>query len=180
MRRLLLAVVLLLALPPVALRAEGGPTLVTVVGAIEQTNRGPFDAFEDALLGNFADPFERAYAFDAAALAALPQGSLTLSYPNWDGASHVFTGPLLAGLLDAVGATGQSISVMAVDGYLAEFTPAEIAAAGMVLATAMDGRPLAIGGHGPAWLVFPPGAVPRLPGPNDDGLVWAVILIGVK
>jgi hypothetical protein len=180
MRRLLLALALLLALPPAALRAEDGRTLVTVVGAIGQTNRGPFDPFQDALLGNLAEPFERAFAFDAAALAALPQGRLTLSYPNWDGAGHVFTGPLLAGLLAAVGATGQTVSVMAVDGYLAEFTPAEIAAAGMVLATAMDGRPLAIGGHGPAWLVFPPGSVPRLPGPKDDGLVWAVILIGVQ
>lgn len=178
MRRLF-ACLLLLLLPSAAL-AEG-PGLVTVVGAIEQTNRGPFEAFRDALFANITEPFERAYQFDAAALAALPQQSLTRGSTAWSG-EHAFAGPRLADVLAAVGATGGKVTVVALDGYYAEFTLEEVRASGMLLATAMDGAPLPLGGRGPAYVVFAPGSVASLAadGQGDKGLVWAAVLIVVE
>lgn len=179
LRRLpLLFALLLLAAPP--LKAQEGPGLVTVIGAIETSNRGPFDSFSDALLETLTEPFETAYVFDWAALAALPQESRKLAYENWKGRDHTLSGPRLDALLAAVGATGDSVTVTALDGYAATFTRAEIASSGMLLAIRMDGQPLALGGRGPAWLALPPGSLPSLgDGKSDSGLVWAVVLITV-
>lgn len=178
MRRLLAC--LFLVLLPTAALAEG-PTLVTVVGAIETTNRPGLDPFRDALLANITDPFEKAHAFDAAALAALPQQSMTRGAKNWDG-EHSFSGPRLADVLAAAGATGSKVSVVALDGYYADFTLREVTDSGMLLATAMDGEPLALGGRGPTHIVFQPGSVASLAadGEGDAGLVWAAVLIIVQ
>ncbi len=184
MHRLVLCVALLIAAlaPPrlVAAESAGGRVLMTVVGAITQTNRGPFDSFRDALLGKYVEGFDKAHGFDQAALDTLPQASTTLSYGNWDGQPHVFSGPPLAAVLEAAGATGTKVSVMAVDGYFADFGMDVVQESSMILATRMDGQLLPVGGFGPTWLVFEPGMVPGLAGDKDDSLVWAVILITVQ
>lgn len=180
MPRFLLSLALLLAVAAPPALAEQGRTLMTVTGAITQANRPSFDSFRDALLGKYVEGFDKAHAFDQAALDALPQGSLTLAYGNWDGQPHSFTGPTLAAVLEAAGATGTKVSVMAVDGYFADFGLDVVQESGMLLATRMDGELLPVGGLGPTWVVFPPGTVPGLKGDSDSGLVWAVILITVQ
>jgi hypothetical protein len=157
-------------------RAEG-PVAVTVTGAIDATNRGPFDPFADALFAALDLSFERAYAFTRAELAALPQHELTAQYPNWPGPVTV-RGPMLADVLDSVGATGTQIAVRAMDGYAPSFTRAQID--GFVLALSRDGTPLALGGRGPAWLVIPPERHPMQPVEDDSLLTWGVVHIAVS
>ncbi len=170
LHRLLAALVLLLL--PVAAAAQQGPTLVTVAGAIGETNRGPFDPFHDAHLARLVDPFERAYALDAAALGALPQQSLTVQYPDWDGQDHRFTGPSVADLLALVGAEGAAVTFMGLDGYSARYERAVLEKANFLLATHMDGAALGLGGFGPAWLMVSPEIEPAFPDgkASDSGL----------
>jgi len=180
MRRIVLA---LAVATLVLFRAPGptwadGPVVLTVTGQIASTNRGPFDPFSDALFGVVGEEFERAHAFTRAALDALPQETVTVGYPNWP-APVTVTGPTLASVLDAAGAEGSEVLVQAVDGYAPSFSIAEVRAGNFVLATSIGGAPLAIGGRGPAWLVFPPGSYEGQTAEDDSGLAWAVFHIKV-
>lgn len=158
--------------------ADQEPTVVTITGAIGNTNRGPFDAFRDALFGVLDSRFDRAHALTLADLRALPQTEIDLRYPNWP-ATVTFRGPLLQDVLALAGPTGNAVAVQAVDGYAPEFTLEEVRAGRFVLALEADGEPLAIGGHGPAWLVFPQGSYDGQSTEDDSGLAWAVFHIRV-
>ncbi len=172
---------LLLLLPLAAQAQEPSPVVLTVSGAVENTNRGPYDAFEDAYVGRYIDPFEKAHAFTLADLEALPQQTITLNYPNWGGRQIDFVGPSLASVLKAAGADGSKLEMVALDGYTADFEASLIPGGTFILALTQDGKPLALGGHGPIWLVFPPGeAAPAYPGEDDSGLVWALFHILVS
>lgn len=172
-----LAALLTCGLP--AWAEAAGPDLVTVSGAVSKPDRPTFNAFRDAAFAVQGVDFEAAKAFDWDELTALPQASLTTSYANWPGPVTV-QGPLLRDVLAAAGARGETVTVSAVDGYSATFPMAEVQARDMVLALEADGAPLALGGRGPAWLVFAPGSVKGYPGTDDAGLVWAVTHIAVK
>ena len=77
-------------------------------------------------------------------------------------------------MLDLVGATGSQVLVQAVDGYAPAFKIDEVRAGTFVLATAQGGEPLALGGRGPVWLVFPAGSYAGQTAEDDSGLAWAV------
>jgi hypothetical protein len=179
--RLVLALLLSLLLAPAAL-AEGGPALITFSGKIDKPNRGPLAPFADELLARYVDPFEKARAFDLADLQALPQHELTVDFPEWQGASHSFEGPLVADVLAVAGASGTEITLIGIDGYAASRERAVLEKAGFILALKIDGQPLGIGGHGPAWLIVSPEIEPAFPDgkPSLDGLVWAVFHITVQ
>ncbi|NQW10722.1 MAG: hypothetical protein HQ481_12680 [Alphaproteobacteria bacterium] len=161
-----------------ALAQQGEPVLLTVTGAIKTTNRGPFDPFRDSLFETLKETFKAAFAFDRAALLALPQATITTKYPNWP-TKVTARGPLLKDVLAAVGADGNRVRVQALDGYAPEFTMADITAGTVVLALEADGQPLSIGGRGPLWLVFPPNSIAGQSTEDDSGLAWAVFHLAV-
>ena len=136
-----------------ALPVPSGAVVLTVAGAIGKTNRPAFDAFEDGFLGYHEKQFEKAAAFDRAMLESLDQQSVTLQAPNWPGPIR-FEGPWLADVLEAVDAAGESVTVVALDGYAVEIGPDELAAQDWLLAIARGGEPLGIGQRGPTWLVY--------------------------
>jgi hypothetical protein len=168
-----LLVALVLLLPLSAPSRADGPVVLTVTGAIEKTNRGPFEPFSDVLFATLQESFEKAYALTLDDLGALPQQTVEVGYPNWPGPVTV-TGPTLASVLDLVGATGSQVLVQAVDGYAPAFKIDEVRAGTFVLATAQGGEPLALGGRGPVWLVFPAGSYAGQTAEDDSGLAWAV------
>lgn len=137
-------------------RAAQGPTLLTVSGLIGAGNRGPFDPALDQLMARQKLAFSKAQAFDFAALVALPASTIrpTLEY---DGKPHALKGPLL---MDVVKACGVNIAdktmllLRAVDGYAARLSATEAGKRRFIVATHLDGRPLALGGVGPLWAVF--------------------------
>lgn len=175
LRKILVAFALLL-LPQVAL-AHG--TVLTVYGKIANSNRGPVDPFVDVFLEIQGIAFDKAMTFTWTELEALGMEEMTVQYPNWPGAVTV-KGPRLSAVLAAAGAEGDKVRVAAVDGYSYEFEREVIDSGAFILALEADGKPLAMGGRGPSWLVFPPGSVPFLDSKDDTGLVWAVMLIEVK
>lgn len=129
------------------------PVVLTVIGDVAKPNRGPMDEFADALFSANSVEFDKAHAFTRAELAALPQKAVIANAEDWP-APVKLSGPSLADVMAAAGAAGANISFTALDGYEIEFDPGEMAAHDWVLAIDADGKPLSIGGRGPAWLVY--------------------------
>lgn len=157
----------------------GGPVLLTLTGAIESTNRGPMDPDYDKLFAFNDMTFETAMAFDADALAALPQADVRADFPK-GGPERTFSGPSLAAILEAAGATGETAMLVAMDGYAIEVPLADLVARGAVVALARDGRAFGIGDYGPTQIVFPRAERAELAGMNDDWWIWQVFNIAIE
>lgn len=155
------------------------PTVVTLTGSIGATNRGAYDPFTDATFRVHGIEFAAAYAFTRAELRALPQQTVTVQYPDWPRPVAV-SGPTLADILSKVEAAGQTVHVQALDGYAVSFDRDAVSGPEAVLALDANGDPLAIGGRGPAWLVYPPGSIEGHTDDGDAGLVWSVFHIRVE
>jgi hypothetical protein len=145
-----------------ALAAQGGrktpagPTLLTVSGRIGAGNRGPLDPALDQMMAKQKISFDKAQVFDFAALTALPAVTIrpTLEY---DGKPHALKGPLLLDLLRACGvkvSDQTTIFLRAVDGYAAQISAAEAEKYRFIVATHLDGQPMALGGLGPLWALY--------------------------
>jgi hypothetical protein len=161
-RQLLRAV----ALSPLAAPALGlaqnapkgvrGPILLTVSGQIGAGNRGAFDPAFDQMMGKQKISFDRAQVFDFAALTALPAVTIepTLEY---DTKPHRLKGPLLMDVMKASGVkvtAKTTLFLRAIDGYAAQVAAADVAKYRFIVATHLDGRPMALGGLGPLWAVY--------------------------
>ena len=156
-----------------------GPALVTVTGNIENPNRGPADEFADAFFTSQDVEFQKAAAFDLESLEALGMKKITASYPDWP-AEVTVEGPLLADVLAAAGAKGDTIVVRALDGYAPEIPMSDLTAYPVVLALKMNGEYLGLGGRGPAWIVYPRNDYPDLAETDDSKWVWSVFHMEVK
>ena len=134
-----------------------GPVALTIAGAIEKTNRPPFDAGRDGFFAYHERAFDKAFAFDRAMLAKFPPREAVI---DRGGGPEKFSGPRLADVLAFVGCRGP-LTALALDGFGSEISQADLAARDWILATGADGRPFGIGDRGPLWLVFdPPGDRP--------------------
>jgi hypothetical protein len=170
---------LAIAIIAIAPAAAEGPTIVTVAGKIGKTNRGPVDPFVDIFFKNNDIAFDRAYAFDRDALAALGMHKLTITYPGGERKVEV-EGPLLRDVLEKVGATGATATPTAIDGYAADIPIADATKWPIVFALKSNGEWLGLGGRGPAWIVYPVDDHPEIPHADDAGWVWAVYFIRVE
>lgn len=172
------AIVATLGIPgPVA--AQDGPVILTVTGAVENPNRDPIDPDMDVLFAFNEVSFDRAMEFDLDTLRALPQVTVEADFPM-GGAVQEFTGPRLADVLAAAGAGGETVTMQALDGYAVQAPYTELAEKGAVLALERNGTPLAIGGYGPAQIVFPRAEREELAQMNDDWWIWQVFHVSVE
>jgi hypothetical protein len=149
------------AAAPKALR---GPALLTVTGAIGKPNRGPFDPVTDQMMYKQKLKFDKAYAFDFAALDALPAVSIKPML-EYDRKQHTLSGPLLLDVLKAAGAPLEGtakLTLRAVDGYAVTMTVAQAHLQRFIVATKMDGAPMALGGLGPLWAIYEPERIPEM------------------
>lgn len=189
-KRQFLAAALAAGTLPAAVRAAPpaprGPALLTVTGSIDKPNRGPFDAVRDQMMHKQKISFERARAFNFAALTNLPARTIrpTLEY---DGKVHALRGPLLVDVLRMAGAPEDDavrLLLRAVDGYAAALTLAQVRAQRMIVATHLDGQAMALGGLGPLWAIHDAdriAAVAALPlAERYASCPWALYHIGVE
>ncbi len=137
-------------------KAAPSPFLLTITGAIGRANRAPFDPVLDQMMAKHGVKFEKAFTFNSAALRRLPTVTIrpTLEY---DAKSHALTGPLLITVLEAAGVkAGQAaqLGMRAVDGYNVALSLQDARTYRMIVATHLDGQPLALGGLGPQWAVY--------------------------
>jgi hypothetical protein len=142
----------------------GGPVLLTISGAIKRPNRGALDPALDQMMAKHKLSFTQAHALDFAALARLPARTIrpTLEY---DGKPHTLRGPLLPDVLALAGAPDGKdtrIVLRAVDGFAAAITLRQAQSQGFIVATHLDGKPMALGGLGPLWAVYDADKVPEM------------------
>jgi hypothetical protein len=154
--------------------ADGTPAVVTVYGDSVKGTRGATDFALEPLFTKYGIAFESAVALSAADLAALPTHEITVRYPL-GGDAHVFTGPRL---IDVVGG-GRDVAVTALDGYQRVLSAEAISTHRPLLAIERDGRPLGLGGFGPAMVVWPRDDDAALADMPDDDWVWGVFAIEV-
>ncbi len=157
---------------------QRGPALLTVAGAITNSNRPAFDPHVDAFFGAHEQAFDKAFAFDRAALEALPQVALRATAEMWP-ATVAAKGPRLRDVLAAAGAAPDAtVTLVALDGYAVVLDANARASATWVLAIDANGAPLGIGGRGPTWLLFDTGDA--VAGENIEARwAWSVFLIEV-
>ena len=118
-----------------ALEAPTGHVILTVMGEISNTNAGDTAQFDMAMLEKL-------------------KGRKGEMETPWTEGKVTFEGPLLREILAAVGATGTSLKVRALNDYAAD-VPAEDAKLDTILATKIDGKPMSIRDKGPLMLVYP-------------------------
>jgi len=161
--------------PVSAQDAAAGQPILTITGNIAEANRPAFDEFTDAYLNFREKSFDKGYEFTLDSLQALPQKTITAQAEKWPGPVEL-TGPSLADVLTAVGASAGAVTVTALDGYAITYTAGEIAAQDWILAWQANGKPLSIGGRGPLWLIHPSGAT-LAPDDVEARWIWSVFFI---
>lgn len=164
---------------PVHAQEAKGPILLTVTGDVGNPNRGGYDPEVDKFFGYNDVDFAKAAEFDLAALEALKTTAVKADFPK-GGTVYTFEGPLLADVLAAAGAGGQSVTVQALDGYAVEAPLAEMVAQGAIVALKRDGQSFGIGGFGPTQIVFPRAERDDLANMPDDRWIWSIFHINVK
>jgi len=150
-----------LSQPAKAAKPVTSPALLTVTGNITKTNRGPLDAVLDQMMAKQKLAFDKARGFTFAELAGLPAVTIkpTLEY---DQKRHALTGPLLATVLQACGATGSKLAMRAIDGYAPTISLGDAQKYRFIVATHLDGRPMPLGGLGPLWAVYEADSFPEM------------------
>lgn len=104
---------------------------------------------------------EGAALFDLPMLEALASRKSTVETP-WYPGKVSFEGPLGSALLDAVGAKGTKLKVVALNDYAAEIPAEDFRKWPVILATKLDGKPMSVREKGPIFVVYPFDADPSL------------------
>jgi hypothetical protein len=126
-----------------SLGVPGGTVVLSVGGRIARTNQG-----------------ERA-AFDMTMLEALAQQSITTKTP-WYKDVRKFTGPLLRDVLAVVGASGATLRLTALNDYRIDVPFDDARRFDVVLARAIDDRPITVRERGPLFVIYPFDSDPAL------------------
>ncbi len=118
------------------LPAPSGDPILTVGGAITNTNEG-----DEAV-------------FDRGMLLALPRHSLDTHTSVTDGVQH-FEGFLMRDLLARVGAEGETVTAHALNDYVIDIPMSDFERFDVLVAMTMNGRRLTARDKGPLWIVYP-------------------------
>lgn len=139
-----------------------GPVILTVTGNITHTNGDGVAVFDQDMLNN------------------LTQRTTTTKTP-WFDETHDFYGPTGTAILDAVGATGSTLSVVALNDYAAEVPAQDLRDHGVIFATHLDGERMSVRDKGPLFLIYPFDEDPALFNEVYIGRsVWQIARIDVQ
>nr|WP_251048344.1 molybdopterin-dependent oxidoreductase [Halomonas sp. ISL-56] len=155
-------VIALLSAQAIALEAPEGPVLLVVSGKVGQPNVG-----------------DEAH-FDKEMLEALAQHETTTRTPWYDGVTR-FSGPLGRAILEAAGAEGESMRVIALNEYAATIPVSDVDHYDVILAMQANGKALRVRDQGPLFVIYPFDTHPELL--NEEIFsrsVWQVARIVVE
>ena len=139
---LIAAAIMTLALPASALEPAEGPVVLTVTGAITQTNA------------------EGAAKLDLALLSAM--GSVVVETTTiWTDGVQTFEGVELATLLAALGAEGTVLRAIAHNDYAVDIPVSDAVAGGPVVAYLRNGAAMSMRDKGPLWVIYPYDSTPE-------------------
>lgn len=141
----MLAIALSAATAPAGqpLEAPAGRVVLEISGSLAQTN--------DA----------GAARFDMAMLDALPQRETVTATP-WHEGQQTFRGPLLADLIDRVGAQGRALRIVAINDYAVEMPLSDARDFPVILASRQNGAPMPLRDKGPLFVIYPFDEMPQL------------------
>lgn len=118
------------------LPSPDGPVVLTVSGDIANTNG------------------DGVAKFDMATLEAMGGRSATMETP-WTATATQFSGPLLRNVLNAVGAKGATIRLVALNDYASDIPIGDATDLETMLATRLNGKPMSVRDKGPLFLIYP-------------------------
>lgn len=134
-----------LILGPICGASRGAMALDRPTGAVILTVTSP----------NLQHPnIDNTAQFDLKMLDALDGRSVEMSTPWTDGRPK-FSGPFLRSVLKAAGAYGAFLSIKAINGYSATIPMSDATDLDTILATRINGVPIAIRDLGPLFLIYP-------------------------
>jgi len=99
--------------------------------------------------------------FDLAMLDALPQRETVTATP-WHEGTHSFSGPTLSALVEAVGAAGSSLHIVALNDYATDLPMEDALHIPVILATRIDGEEIPVRDKGPLFVIYPFDEQPEL------------------
>ncbi|MGR3757462.1 MAG: hypothetical protein ACU0AT_09590 [Tranquillimonas sp.] len=166
---------LFLALPAAA---QDGRVIVTVGGTGGGLETPPEGA--QALFNTFEIDPAGATGFDDAAMADLGMVEIDSNLPGQPDTSATYSGPLISDLLTAAGAEGKAALPMALDGYQVTIPWDDLMEYKPILATHVDGKPMAIGQIGPSMVIFPATGDAEKDKTFGNLRVWAVFYVGTE
>jgi hypothetical protein len=120
-----------------------GPVMLTITGELAHTNG------------------DGAARFDMAMIDALDQRTSLVVTPWYEGQQE-FSGPRLSDLMEAVGATGSALRIVAVNDYSATMPWSDIDSFPVILAMRHNGQPMSVRDKGPLFVIYPFGEFPDL------------------
>ena len=139
-----------------------GPELLRVTGKLERTNEGDVAAFDRQMLN------------------ALPQHRLE-TYTDWTEGLQVFEGPLLADLLDHVGASGSEIVASALNDYSAVIPMSDLDEYPVLLALRRNGEAMPVRDKGPIWIIYPNDSPDESqPGAHNEKSIWQLNRLEIR
>lgn len=138
-----------------------GPVILTVTGAITQTN------------------FDGEMRYDRTMLEALGTTIISTETP-WTDAETTFTGILARDLLADVGATGRMVTGVALNQYSADIPSEDFERYDVILALKKNGEYLTVRDRGPLWIMYPWSDIPKLRTPlSVSRSIWQLYLLDV-
>ncbi|GEN29410.1 oxidoreductase [Halovibrio variabilis] len=146
----------------IALEVPEGPVILVVSGKVGQPNVG-----------------DEAH-FDKAMLKALEQHETITHTPWYDGVTR-FSGPLGRAILEAAGAEGKKMRVIALNDYAATIPVSDFEHYDVIFAMQANGKALRVRDQGPLFVIYPFDQYPALM--NEEILVravWQVARIDVE
>lgn len=118
--------------------------------------------------------------FTLAQLEALGMATIKTSSPWYDGV-QTFEGVPMTAIMKAVGATGTTANVIALNRYQMAVPISDFATYGVILATRHNGQPMAVREKGPLFVMYPFDDKPDLKNDTYYGrAVWQVRTITVE
>jgi hypothetical protein len=131
-----LAVTLTAGMAAAELARPAGEIILTVSGAIAETNA------------------EAVAEFDRDMLRAMPVTTFSTT-TIWTEGAHEFTGVSLDDFAAALGMTGATLKATAINDYAIEVPLSDAVEGGPIIAYHLDGEPMSVRDKGPLWLIYP-------------------------
>lgn len=136
------------------------PVALTISGPGIEANRAQTNDTTDRMLVARGLRFDKAWACGMDAITSLEYAQLDIPL-EYDDARHRLAGPLLETCLQAAGLDiaaamrqGWWLGLYGIDGYHAQMPLAQAMRWRLMVATHLDGQPLAVGGLGPLWAIY--------------------------
>ena len=110
---------------------------------------------------------------------AMPQTTLVTTTP-WTQGEVTFEGVLARELMAAVGASGATVSAIALDDYAADLPITDFADNDVLLALRMNGEVMRVRDKGPIWIIYPAASAGSVEGSIGDKMVWQLKQLTVQ